>query len=141
MLTLSRCLFHPRVTAVATDKDPGHSAKRAGGRLHLNTHTSFTQRSRSRLTMLSRLWEPIKEASSHATRQQSFQLAEPLWTDPGPNNGTGERKLISTQKKKCRQGINCPTIQQSSNARKKLPNPAWCPICHRNVSPRSVLCA
>ena len=30
--------FHPRVTAVAR-KDLGHSAKSAGGRLQLNTHT------------------------------------------------------------------------------------------------------
>ena len=42
VLTLIRCPFHPPVTAVAR-KDPGHSAKRAGGRLHLNTHTSMTQ--------------------------------------------------------------------------------------------------
>ena len=33
-------------------KDPGHSAKSAGGRLHLNTHTPLTQRSRGGLTML-----------------------------------------------------------------------------------------
>ena len=33
-------------------KDPGHSAKSAGGRLHLNTHTPFTQQNRSGLTML-----------------------------------------------------------------------------------------
>ena len=31
-------------------KDPGHSAKSAGGRLHLNKHTPLTQRSRSGLT-------------------------------------------------------------------------------------------
>ena len=30
----------PRVTAVAV-KDPGHSAKSAGGRLQLNTHTPY----------------------------------------------------------------------------------------------------
>ena len=35
-------------------KDPGHSAKSAGGRLHLNKHTPVTQQSRSGLTMLSR---------------------------------------------------------------------------------------
>ena len=33
--------FHPHVTAVA-HKRPGHSAKIAGGRLHLNTHTPLT---------------------------------------------------------------------------------------------------
>ena len=32
-------------------KDPGYSAKSAGGRLHLITHTPLTQRNRSGLTM------------------------------------------------------------------------------------------
>ena len=32
-------------------KDPGHSAKSAGDRLHLNTHTPLTQWSQSELTM------------------------------------------------------------------------------------------
>ena len=35
-------------------KDPGHSAKSGGGRSHLNTRTPWTQRSRSRLTMVYR---------------------------------------------------------------------------------------
>ena len=35
-------------------KDPGHSAKRVSGRLHLNTHTLLTQRSRDERTMPSR---------------------------------------------------------------------------------------
>ena len=53
-------------------KDPAHSAKRsAGGRLHLNTHTPLTQRSRSGLTMsLSKhRVGTCREMSSHATRQ------------------------------------------------------------------------
>ena len=33
-------------------KDPSHSAKTAGGRLHLSMHTMLTQQSRSGLTML-----------------------------------------------------------------------------------------
>ena len=37
---LFRYSFHPRVTTVAC-KDPGHSAKSAGGRLQLNTHTPY----------------------------------------------------------------------------------------------------
>ena len=51
-------------------KDPGHSAKSAGGRLHLNMHTPLTQRSRSGLTMpLSGYSEgTYLERSSHATR-------------------------------------------------------------------------
>ena len=32
-------------------KDPGHSAKSVDGRLHLNTHTPLTQRSRCGLTV------------------------------------------------------------------------------------------
>ena len=52
-------------------EDPGHSAKSAGGRLHLNTHTPFTQRSRRGLTMpLSRQSVgTYQDTSSHATRQ------------------------------------------------------------------------
>ena len=51
--------------------DCDHSAKSAGGRLHLNTHTSLTQRSRSGLTMpQSRHSVGIyQETSSHATPQ------------------------------------------------------------------------
>ena len=52
-------------------KGPGRSDKSAGGRIHLNTHTPLTQRSRSGLTV------PLsghsvgtdQETSSHATRQ------------------------------------------------------------------------
>ena len=52
-------------------KDPGHSAKSASGRFHLNTHTSLTQRSRSGLTLpLSRhSVGTYQVTSSHATRQ------------------------------------------------------------------------
>ena len=32
-------------------------------------------------------------------RPQSYQLAEPLWTDPGSKSGISERELISTLKK------------------------------------------
>ena len=55
-------------------QDPGHSAKSAGGRLHLNTHTPLTHRSRSGLTMpLSRhSVGTYQETSSHATRQGTF---------------------------------------------------------------------
>ena len=38
--------------------------------------------------------------SSENTRSQSFQLAEPLWTDPGLKRGISVRELISTLKKK-----------------------------------------
>ena len=52
-------------------KDPSHSAKSAGGRLHLNTHTPLTQQSQSGLTMLlfRHSEETYQETSSYATRQ------------------------------------------------------------------------
>ena len=46
-------------------KDPGHSAKSAGGRLLLNTHTPWTQLSRSGLTM------PLSGHSVGAIRKQA----------------------------------------------------------------------
>ena len=52
-------------------KDPSHSAKSAGGRLHLNTHTPLTQRNWNGLTMpLSRHSVGTdQETSSHSTCQ------------------------------------------------------------------------
>ena len=52
-------------------KDPGHSAKSADGRLHLNTHIHLTQRSRGVLTMLPSRHSvgTYPETSSHATCQ------------------------------------------------------------------------
>ena len=68
MLILIRCLFHPHVTAVVR-KDTGNSYKSAGVRLHLNTHTPLTQRSRSRLTtpLFRHSVGSYPETSSHAT--------------------------------------------------------------------------
>ena len=100
VLTLIRCPFHPVLPQLHI-KGPGHSAKSAGGRLHLNSHTPLTQRSRSGLTMpLSRHGVGLTRNSSGNTRLQSSQLAKPLWTDPGVNSGISLRELISTLKKK-----------------------------------------
>ena len=67
-------LFSARSTPLLPQwhvKDPDHSAKSAGGRLHLNMHTPLTQRSQSRLTMpLSRhRVGTCQETSSQATSQ------------------------------------------------------------------------
>ena len=104
MLTLIRCLHHLRVTAV-TRKRPGHSAKSAGGRLHLNTRAPLTHQSRSGLTELSRHGVGTYQKNELArnwpgnTHPQSPQLDEPLWTDPGLKSGIGALELISTLKK------------------------------------------
>ena len=65
-------------------KDPSHSAKSAGGGLHLNRHTPLTKRSRNGLILLSRHCvgtyqgnEFIRNSSGN-TSPQSSQLAEPL---------------------------------------------------------------
>ena len=58
-------------------KDPGHSAKSAGDRLHLTTHTPLIQRSRSGLTipLSGRSVGTYPETSSHATRQGILGLS------------------------------------------------------------------
>ena len=55
-------------------KDPGHSAQSADDKLHLNTHTPLTQRSRSGLTMLLSRHSvgTYQETSWHATHQGTF---------------------------------------------------------------------
>ena len=67
-------------------KDPGHSAKSAGGKILLHTRTPLTQRSRSLLTALFRHRvgtyqrnEPTRNSYRNA-RPQSSQLANLLWT-------------------------------------------------------------
>ena len=72
--TLSADLFGVRSTPVLPQKhvkDPSHSSQSAGGRLHLNTHTPLTQRSRSGLTMplSGHSVGTYQETSLHATRQ------------------------------------------------------------------------
>ena len=67
-------LFGVRSNPVLTQwhvKDPSHSVKSTGGRLHLNMQTPLTERCRSGLTMpLSRhSVGSNQETSSHATRQ------------------------------------------------------------------------
>ena len=108
------CLFGVRSTSVLPQwrvKDPGYSGKSTGGRLHLNTHTPLTQRSRSGLTMpLSRhsVGIELTRNSSRNSRSQSSQLAEPLWTGPDLKSGISVRELISAEKKKKkrRRGMN-----------------------------------
>ena len=69
---MSESLFTRNGAACYVDvKDPGHSAKSAGGRLHLNTHTPLTCWTWSGLTMsLSRQSGGIyQKMSSHAFHQ------------------------------------------------------------------------
>ena len=97
-------------------KDPSHSAKSAGGRLHLNTHTPLTQQ--SGLTMLLSMHSvgTYQEMSSHRTLQgtlsQSSQLTESLWTDPDKKSEISVRELKKKEEKSA-------GLQKFSRARKK----------------------
>ena len=114
-------------------KDPGHSDKSAGGRLHLNTPTPFTQRSRIRLIMpLSRQSVGIyQETSSHATRQGTLGHSRLSSLSHGglilAKSGNSVRELISTlgkRKKKAQAGNELSNIfPKFSYARKKPPVP------------------
>ena len=114
-------------------KDPGHSTKSAGGRLHVNTHTPLAHRSRSGLTMpLSRHSAgAYPETSSHAARQgnirpQSLQLAELLWTDPGLlKSGISMGELTTSKKKhqKMQAGSKWRNILPKSLQVRKEPPP------------------
>ena len=130
-------LFGVRSTPVLPQwhiKDPGHSAKSAGGRLHLNMHTPVTHRSRSGLTKpLSRQSARIyQEMSSHvtpsgSTQSQSSQLAKPLLTDLGLQRWISLHELISTQKKTTKKPAQAGnelsnTLPKSSHTKKKPPN-------------------
>ena len=105
MLTLNRCS-----TPVLPQwhlKDPIHSAKRAGGRLHLNTH-NYTL-------------DPVKSEWADYAAVQAYSVgnkltrdlfAEPLWTDPDIKSGISVRKL----------GMNGRTFSQNPCKRgKKAP--------------------
>ena len=134
MLALTRCPLHPRVTAVAR-KRPRSFCQSAGGRLHLNTHTSLTQGSQSGLPCRCPgiVWEPIgKRAHTQLVREirsQSSQLAEQLWTDPGVKSEISVRELISTlkKKKKSQAGNELSNIAPKSSHARKKPPPADCP--------------
>ena len=124
-------LFGVRSTPVLPQwhvKDSGHPAKSAGCRLHLNTHTPFTQRSLSGLTMplsthsVGTYPEMSSRNLSGIIWPQSSQLAEQLWTDPGLNSGISVLDLISTKKQidkaQARSKLS-NILPKSSQARKK----------------------
>ena len=93
-----------RVTAV------DHSAKSAGGVLHLNMHTPLTQRSRGGLTMLcpGLVWESIRGTSSHATRPETISHSR--------LSSLSHRRLILTDERNCyaRAGLHLQKRKEKS---------------------------
>ena len=115
-------------------KDPGHSAKSAGGMLHLNMRTTSTLRSQSGLTMLlSRhsvgTYQGDKPTCNSSENTQP--LLSLLWTDPGRKSGISVWGLISTlnktkqnKSKKAQAGNErLNLLPKSLQARKKPPPP------------------
>ena len=94
-------------------KDPGHSAKNAGGRLHLKhaytldpSKLEWADHAAVQAECGNLSGNELTRNSSGNIRSQSCQLAEALWTDPGLKSGISVGELISTIKKKSRRGMN-----------------------------------
>ena len=83
VLTLIRCPFHPRVTAVAR-KRPRSFCQNCRSQVNLNTHIPLTQRSRSGLTM------PL---SRHSV--ETYQRGNELTSNSSGNTRSSRLSLLS----------------------------------------------
>ena len=84
-------------------KDPSHSVKSAGGKLHLdNAYTLHPMKSEwadyaaLRAQCGNLLRNELTRNFSGNIWPQLSQLTGPLWTDPGLKNGISVHELIST---------------------------------------------
>ena len=126
MLTLIRCPFHPRVTAVAHKRPQSFCQKCRWQVTPKPEYTLVPSKSewadyaavQAKCGNLSGN-EPTRNSSENA-RLQSSQLAVPLWTDLGLKSETNLRELISTLKKKAQAGMNCQTVSQNPSTRAKI---------------------
>ena len=123
MLIFIRCPFHPRVTAVAL-KSPRSFCQKCRW-LVTPKHAYILGPFKSEWTDYAAVQASVEtylETSSHQTRQgtlgQSYQFAEPLWTDPGLKSGISVCELISTKKSAGGNELS-NILQKSSHARKK----------------------
>ena len=102
MLTLIRCPFHPRVTAVARKSPRSFCQKCRWQVAPKHTYTRDSTKSEwadyaaVQVECGSLSGNELTRNSSGNTRPQSSQLAEPLWTDRGLKSGVSVRELIST---------------------------------------------
>ena len=89
VLTLSRCLFHPRVTAVAHKRPRPFCQKCRWQVTPKHAYTFDPTKSEWADYATVQAWcgnllgNELTHCSSRNTRLQLSQLAEPLWTDPG----------------------------------------------------------
>ena len=124
MLTLIRCPFHPRVTAVARKRPRSFCQK---CRWYVTPKHAYTfDPTKSEWADYAAVQaycgnlcgNELTHSSSGNTRSQLSLLAEPLWTDPGPKSGISVRELISTfkkKKKKTQAGNDLPNILPKSS--------------------------
>ena len=121
MLTLIRCPFHPRVTAVAC-KRPRSFCQQCRWQV-TPKHEYTLDLSKSEWADYAAVQaecgnlsgNKFTRNSSGNTRSQLSQLAESQWIDLGLKSGISLRELISLKrkkKKKRRRGMNCRTFSQ-----------------------------
>ena len=108
VLTLIRCPFHPRVTAVAREKSRSFCQKcrwqvTTKHAYNLDpTKSVWTDYAAIQVQCGNLCGNELTRNSSRNIRPQSSQPAKPLWTDPGTKSRISARELISTSKKKKR---------------------------------------
>ena len=106
VLTLFRCPFHLRVTAVARKRPWSFCQKctwQVTSKLAYTLDPSkleWADYAAVQAECGNLLGNELTCNSSGNTRSHSSQLAGPLWTDPGLKSGISARELISTLKKK-----------------------------------------
>ena len=113
-----RCPFHPRVTTVARKRPRSfyHKCRWQAAPKHAYT----LDPSKSEWADYAALQADCGNLSGKRnTRSHSFQLAEPLWTDPGLKSWISLRELISTLKRKCAGGESIVKIIPKILARKE----------------------
>ena len=128
VLTLIRCPFHPRVTAVAC-KRPRSFCQKCRWQVTPKhaytldpTKSEWTDYAAVPAQCGNLFGNELKCNLSGSIQPQSSQLAEPPWTYPGLKNGISLRELISTLImiiKKRRRGMNGRTFSNNSRERGK----------------------
>ena len=140
MLTLMRCPFHPRVTAVARKRPRAFCQKCRWQVTPKHAYTLVPSRSGLTMPQSRHSVGTYPETGSHATCQgtfgQSSQLAEPLWCDPGLNSGISVHELMSTSKikktKKRKERKKAKAQAGGLNGRTFSPNPRKRGKSHRH---------
>ena len=128
MLTLIRCPFHPRVTAVARKRSWSFRWQVT------SKHTYTLDPTKLELadyTVVQALCESLSgnELINNLpgnTQPQLSQLAEPLWTDPGLKSGISARANLHTHthtQKKAQAGNEWLNIPPKSSQVRKKPQP------------------